>query len=97
MVWKMFSRRLSGAKGEGEETQETGAPFIRSPRPPWSCKHVTLDGAADLEADVTDHVGIRPGLFKSEDNAINMTFVILVNSMERQVLWHTKQEIMRHF
>lgn len=74
MVWKMFSRWLSDTKGEGKKTQETGAPFIWSPRPPWSCKHVTLDGAADLEADVTDHVGTKPRLFKSENNAINMTF-----------------------
>lgn len=61
MVWKMFSRQLSGTKEKERETQETGAPFTRSPRPPWSCKHVTLDGAADLEADVTGHVGTSPG------------------------------------
>ena len=75
MVWKTFSRWLSDTKGEGKKTQEIEAPFIRSPHPSWSCKHVTLDGAADLEIDVTGHVGTKRRLFKSENNAINMTII----------------------
>lgn len=66
MVWETFSRWLSDTKGEGKKTQETETPFIRSPRPSWSCKHVTLDGAADSEIDVTDHVGTKPRLFREQ-------------------------------
>lgn len=66
MVWETFSRWLSDTKGEGKKTQETETPFIRSPRPSWSCKHVTLDGAADSEIDVTDHVGTKPRLFRAQ-------------------------------
>ena len=76
MVWKTFSRWLSDTKREGKKTREIEAPFTYMfTTSTLELQTCDCDGAADLDTDVTDHVGTKPRLLRSENSAINMTSI----------------------